>query len=106
MPLVYVGAEVDSPEAKALYFTLGEADLVNTDTVITFGACGLPNLNAAPVEYFATEITPATDAPTGACNFSFKGVSSFGFAVVKTSAAAAAAVHTFIIYFHTRGFYR
>jgi len=105
MALVYVSAELDSPEAKALYFTLTEAEVANTETAITFGGCGLQNLNAVPVEYFATEITPATAAPTGACNFAFTAVSAFGFSVVKTSAASGAVLHTFVVYFHTRPFY-
>jgi len=105
MPLVYSAAELDSPEAKILYFTLPEADAVNTTTDITFGGCGLQNLNAAPTEVFVTEITPAVDTPSEACLFSITATSALGFSVVKTSVSGGAQTHTFAIYFHTRPFY-
>jgi hypothetical protein len=105
MPLVFAAAEMDSPEAKILYFTLPEGDAVNSATVITFGGCGLTNLNAAPTEVFVTEISPAVDAVTEACLFSVTATSALGFSVVKTSVSGGAATHTFAIYFHTRPFY-
>ena len=106
MPLVYTAAELDGTEAKILYFTLPEADAVNTSTVITFGGCGLTNLNAAPVEFYVTEITPTGAAPTVACAFTITATSAFGFTATKTSATVAnAVVHTYAVYFHTRPFY-
>jgi len=106
MPLVYIAAELDSSEAKILYFTLPEVDAINTPTVITFGACGLMNLNRAPEEFFVTEITPTADAPTIATSFTITAATTFGFTATKTSVTVAnAVVHTYAIYFHTRPFY-
>jgi hypothetical protein len=106
MPLVYTAAELDSSEAKILYFTLPEADVINTATVITFGACGLMNLNRNPEEFFVTEITPANAAPTIATWFTITAATTFGFTATKTSVTVAnAIIHTYAIYFHTRPFY-
>jgi hypothetical protein len=106
MPLVFTAAELDSPEAKILYFTLPEVDAVNTPTIITFGGCGLVNLNAAPTEVFVTEITNNAAAPTIATSFTITAATAFGFTATKTSVTVAnAVVHTYAIYFHTRPFY-
>jgi hypothetical protein len=106
MPLVFTAAELDSSEAKILYFTLPEVDAVNTPTAIAFGALGLMNMNRAPEEFFVTEITPTGDAPTVACAFTITLATAFGFTATKTSATVAnAVVHTYAVYLHTRPFY-
>jgi hypothetical protein len=101
-----VNATLDSPEAKIVQINIPENEAINTPSVLTFAGAGLTNLNAAPVEYYANDIT-VTGQDTVTCTFSLTAVTALGFTVTKTAVAGGggALQRRFMIYFHTRPFY-
>jgi hypothetical protein len=95
----------DSAEAKIFTFRVNEADAAGSETVLTFGANGMVNMNRAAVEKIVCEVTGTAIVMTAGVTISVHTPTQFGVTITKTSAIAGAVDHTFRIYLHSRPFY-
>jgi hypothetical protein len=95
----------DGPEAKIFTFRVNEADAAGTETVVTFGANGMVNMNRAATEKIVCEVTGTAIVTTAGQTISVHTPTAFGVTITKTSAAAAAVDHTYRIHLHSRPFY-
>ena len=96
---------MDSAEAKVFTFRVNEADAAALETVLTFGTCGMVNMNAAAVEKIVCEVTASAVVMTAGLTISVHTPTRFGITITKTCAAAGAVDHTFRIHLHSRPFY-
>jgi len=96
---------LDSPEAKIFTYVVNEADAVATETVVSFGANGMQNMNRAATEKIVCEVTTAAATSTAEVTIAVHTPTAFGVTIGKTCVAGAAIDHTFRIHLHSRPFY-